>query len=147
MDAQVLSTARASARHYRAVCCLRAWRGYVQQFPGPQQLGFHMVGITLPGTTSNHLEGGHLGSVPRLCAERALLRAKNRHIAFVPSVKCFEASSWKTSAWGKSPAHRPEARARAAAQVGTGCLVATRRRAPASTNWTSLTELDSLAFT
>eukprot|EP00913_Durusdinium_trenchii_P016845 g15835.t1 len=40
----VLSTVRATARHYRAVCCLRAWRSHVQQ----------------------------------LCAERALLRAKNR---------------------------------------------------------------------
>jgi len=40
----VLSSARAGARHYRAVCCLRAWRNHVQQ----------------------------------LCAERALLRAKNK---------------------------------------------------------------------
>lgn len=40
----VLNSVRAGARHYRAVCCLRAWRSHVQQ----------------------------------LCAERALLRAKNR---------------------------------------------------------------------
>lgn len=40
----VLNGARAGARHYRAVCCLRAWRSHVQQ----------------------------------LCAERALLRAKNK---------------------------------------------------------------------
>ncbi|CAJ1376238.1 unnamed protein product [Effrenium voratum] len=40
----VLNSARSSARHYRAVCCLRAWANHVQQ----------------------------------LCAERALLRARNR---------------------------------------------------------------------
>eukprot|EP00931_Biecheleriopsis_adriatica_P050756 TRINITY_DN29412_c0_g1_i1.p1 TRINITY_DN29412_c0_g1~~TRINITY_DN29412_c0_g1_i1.p1 ORF type:complete len:661 (-),score=196.65 TRINITY_DN29412_c0_g1_i1:83-2065(-) len=40
----VLSSARSSTRHYRTVCCLRAWRDHVHQ----------------------------------LCAERALLRAKNK---------------------------------------------------------------------
>lgn len=108
-EQEVLSSARAGARHYRAVCCLRAWRNHVQQPLGKRRwcavlhppadaaclirffydffscpwilclviFGFQTLCSSYFDSFRQRDQSASQQSL-RLCAERALLRAKNK---------------------------------------------------------------------